>query len=485
MSEWPMAAEAAAFQLLNPTHKEQLRKAYRARGKKDACARTVLEDCCSESEMDDDFLSDALVLPGICDPEAVVDVVPSGPYIPGTALSVKEVLSGMRDPQNGIRIKDRRPRLRKHRKCFLGQEAVDWMVETYPGQAPDRERAVAILDALIDAEIIHHVTDNHRMEDASLLYRFRVDDEVHALNVSLIAQEEGSSVALGDIDTFVSDLRLAISKIYLKYMGPDGRSIDISGLENSEEMAEFEATVTRLQTIDPSQLDEVARKAFFLNLYNILVVHAACIHGYPSGILSRAWFFKTPCYLINGHFVSLNAIEHGFLRANAKPPYARKRILSSDDPRKPLMLPHLDPRIHFALNCGAASCPPIRVFAADNLEMALEVVTEVFCESEVFVISTRDPAAVNVKDADEADDLLARRFPTPDHIVLDDLYQISMSKLFSWFRDDFGGLTETILFAARYSPPTRAALLRALVDAGPEFYSVRFRPYDWKQATMT
>merc|ERR1712065_105538 len=161
------------------------------------------------------------------------------------------------------------------------------------------------------------------MEDASLLYRFRVDDEVHALNVSLIAQGESSSVALADIDTFVSDLRLAISKIYLKYMGPDGRSIDIS----------------RLQTIDPSQLDEVARKAFFLNLYNILVVHAACIHGYPSGILSRAWFFKTPCYLIHGHFVSLNAIEHGFLRANAKPPYARKRILSSDDPRKPSCSP--------------------------------------------------------------------------------------------------------------------------------------------------
>lgn len=31
-----------------------------------------------------------------------------------------------------------------------------------------------------------------------------------------------------------------------------------------------------------------------------------------------------------------------------------------------------DPRIHMALNCGARSCPPIRVFSAKNLESELE-----------------------------------------------------------------------------------------------------------------
>ena len=31
----------------------------------------------------------------------------------------------------------------------------------------------------------------------------------------------------------------------------------------------------------------------------------------------------------------------------------------------------LDPRIHFTLNCGATSCPPIRVYSAPNLDSQL------------------------------------------------------------------------------------------------------------------
>ena len=31
----------------------------------------------------------------------------------------------------------------------------------------------------------------------------------------------------------------------------------------------------------------------------------------------------------------------------------------------------LDPRIHFALNCGAKSCPPIRVYSTPNLDSQL------------------------------------------------------------------------------------------------------------------
>lgn len=32
-----------------------------------------------------------------------------------------------------------------------------------------------------------------------------------------------------------------------------------------------------------------------------------------------------------------------------------------------------DPRIHFALVCGAKSCPPIKVYTPDNLEEGLQV----------------------------------------------------------------------------------------------------------------
>ena len=40
----------------------------------------------------------------------------------------------------------------------------------------------------------------------------------------------------------------------------------------------------------------------------------------------------------------------------------------SDDPRLQYAL-DLDPRIHFALNCGAESCPPISVYSVDNADL--------------------------------------------------------------------------------------------------------------------
>ncbi len=39
----------------------------------------------------------------------------------------------------------------------------------------------------------------------------------------------------------------------------------------------------------------------------------------------------------------------------------------------------LDPRIHFALVCGAKSCPPIRVYTPASLEAGLEAAAQAFC----------------------------------------------------------------------------------------------------------
>ena len=41
----------------------------------------------------------------------------------------------------------------------------------------------------------------------------------------------------------------------------------------------------------------------------------------------------------------------------------------------------LDPRIHFALVCGAKSCPSIKVYTAEALEEGLEAAAAAFCES--------------------------------------------------------------------------------------------------------
>lgn len=45
----------------------------------------------------------------------------------------------------------------------------------------------------------------------------------------------------------------------------------------------------------------------------------------------------------------------------------------------------VDPRIHFALVCGAKSCPPIKLYSADNLDEGLGGAAEAFCSGEVEV----------------------------------------------------------------------------------------------------
>ena len=64
--------------------------------------------------------------------------------------------------------------------------------------------------------------------------------------------------------------------------------------------------------------------------------------------------------------------------------------LNSDDRRNCLVL-DLDPRIHFALNCGAKSCPPIRVYSPPNLDSQLNRAAASFlCADEGEITLERD-----------------------------------------------------------------------------------------------
>ena len=73
---------------------------------------------------------------------------------------------------------------------------------------------------------------------------------------------------------------------------------------------------------------------------------------------------------IAGKQWSLDDIEHGIIRANTKHPYQFFRLPfpKSNDPRRSLCVSTLDPRIHFALNCGANSCPPISTYTPEALD---------------------------------------------------------------------------------------------------------------------
>ena len=70
---------------------------------------------------------------------------------------------------NGVEIKNRRHKLKLYQKCFLGNEAVDWLCRHLK---ISRVNAVLIGQKLIKAKLITHVSKGHDFEDKGFLYRF-------------------------------------------------------------------------------------------------------------------------------------------------------------------------------------------------------------------------------------------------------------------------------------------------------------------------
>jgi potassium-dependent mechanosensitive channel len=73
----------------------------------------------------------------------------------------------------GLEIKDRRYGLSVYAKCFVGSDAVAWLVQT---QKATQEAAVRIGQQLMEQGMLHHVADEHPFRDDYLFYRFYLDE---------------------------------------------------------------------------------------------------------------------------------------------------------------------------------------------------------------------------------------------------------------------------------------------------------------------
>ncbi|WP_017327228.1 mechanosensitive ion channel domain-containing protein [Synechococcus sp. PCC 7336] len=103
-----------------------------------------------------------------------------------TETQVTELVEKMRG-EGGVEIRDRRYRLTTYRNCFVGAEAVEWLMEN---QRTTRENATQIGQILMDRGMIQHVLDEQPFLDRYLFYRFRDD----AGDLTLPQQEDGAPV---------------------------------------------------------------------------------------------------------------------------------------------------------------------------------------------------------------------------------------------------------------------------------------------------
>lgn len=155
------------------------------------------------------------------------------------------------------------------------------------------------------------------------------------------------------------------------------------GSTNSEVMEKY---LKELAQVNLTILKTDAEKiAFWVNVYNGLTNYWVIKKQIKKSMMEKPFLVMFSKITIGGHRFSLDDIEHGILRKNRRSLYKLFRQFSKKDPRYQLLVQKLDYRIHFALNCGAKSCPAISFYDAQYLEKQLQIAEESFIEQEFLV----------------------------------------------------------------------------------------------------
>ena len=162
-----------------------------------------------------------------------------------------------------------------------------------------------------------------------------------------------------------------------------------------------------------------ARLAHMINAYNALSMYNVIASGIPEthAGLAKVRFFVTRQFLIGGKTLSLYAFENDVIRK-------------------------LDePRVHFALNCSAVSCPvlPRKMFTAASLNQELDRETRAF-------------------------------FARPENLRVEEISRtLFFNEILSFYNEDF---------VPRHAPTLIDYASRYVSRDLPRDYSVAFTPYD-------
>ncbi len=180
---------------------------------------------------------------------------------------------------------------------------------------------------------------------------------------------------------FLLLLSLSLPAFTLKQVDtPDYVQVSEQLLEHIRDHQPTQTLVSLLEEASEEELiaqlnNDTRRKVFWINVYNAFI--QLQLQEKPALYEDRSQFFKEKSILIAGRELSFSNIEHDFLRRtkviwslgylNKWFPHKYKRQYQVDE---------LDYRIHFALNCGAASCPPVDIYHPQTLDQQLNTLTK-------------------------------------------------------------------------------------------------------------
>ncbi len=234
------------------------------------------------------------------------------------------------------------------------------------------------------------------------------------------AAHEATSTARIDHGNWTRFLR-----VYVKPDPTGLNRVDYRGVTPADRKA-LADYIARLAALPVSRYSRPEQLAYWINLYNALTVSQILTH-YPlksirdisSGLFGGGPWDES-LVEIESEDISLNDIEHRILRPIWK-----------------------DPRIHYAVNCASVGCPNLlqSAFTAGTAETMLEEAAKAYVNS---------PRGVRV-DADG----------------------LTVSSIYVWFQDDFGGTDASVI--AHFRSYADSALNMILQGRD----SINGHAYDW------
>ncbi len=186
----------------------------------------------------------------------------------------------------------------------------------------------------------------------------------------------------------------------------------------NQDQSRLNRLVSKIADYNPRDLPQSHQTAFYINSYNILVIKQIADNYPVKKPLDIDGFFKKNTFNVAGEMLTLDQIEFD-----------------------KLFSPTRDPRIHFALGCGARSCPFLydNAFYPDKLEEQLEFRAQLIIDR-------------------------------PNYVHVDDQKKkVTLNKIFDWYKDQFVFAGGTLI---KYVNKYRFYKV-------PEDYEVGFQEYDW------
>ncbi|CAI9784976.1 unnamed protein product [Fraxinus pennsylvanica] len=158
----------------------------------------------------------------------------------------------------------------------------------------------------------------------------------------------------------------------------------------------YRLLVGQLEKVNVCKIDTNAQIAFWINLYNSLVMHAYLAYGIPQNSLRRLALFHKAAYNVGGHVISASTIEQSIFcfrtprigqwletvlsTAMRKRSGEENKLVSSK-----FGLKNCQPLVCFALCTGAHSDPSLNVYTASNVEEELKVAKREFVQANMVV----------------------------------------------------------------------------------------------------